>query len=111
MDAGVRSTSAINREKERDRERGRVRRRFLEEKGETQVFGLPKFWEKNSEGKKRKGKEKRKERRKGKKRKKEGRGGDGRRSSAAAGVGRSWPEKAAKAPNPNRQVGCKYSSF
>ena len=88
---------------------------FLGEKGETQVFGLPKFWEKISEGKKkeRKRKKEKKERKERKERRREEgmMAGDGRRSPVAAGVGRSWPEKAAKAPSPSHQVGCKYSSF
>ena len=63
LDAGVRSASAINREKERDRERGRVGRRFWEENQRRQ-------------GKERKKKEK-KERRKRKKEGKERREGKG----------------------------------
>ena len=98
MDAGVRSASAINKEKERDRERGRVGRR----ERVRRRFGI--LWE----GRKRR-KEKRREERmnEGKKRKKERKekkeewkgGGQSscRRRPEVAGDGRRW---SAKAPSP-----------
>ena len=89
------------------------------EKEETQVFGLPKFWEKISEGKKKERKRKKKKRKKEwKERKKErkeekGRGGS-RRWPAVTGGGRSWPELAGEGGQGSKSkpiVGCKCSSF
>ena len=81
------------RERLRETQRMRVRggRMFLGEKGETQVFGLPKFWEKISEGKKkeRKRKKEKKERKERKERRREEgmMAGDGRRRPELAGEG------------------------
>ena len=61
---------------ERDaRMRVRGGRMFLGENEETQVFGLPKFWEKNSEGKKKERKRKKKRKKERKEKKEEGKRG------------------------------------
>ena len=103
----------------RKRETGRCeRRRKGGDRDAVMERGRRRFRGKIREETKRKRKERKegREERKAKERKKEEKGEVrrpwlGRRSPAAAGVGRSWPEKAAKAQNPNHQVGCKYSSF